>query len=385
MIPYQLYTLVDGGSNSETTSNNNGILGNTGGGAQSITTPITNIQKWGAGKTSISNFLGLDYNQISFLNNTEQNQLRSQMLLFLSNNGINDVFANPSMETLSPEVKSLGQWIVNYAMKHSDFINSEYIDIFLNSEIEFQQWTKNFLSQNPNVTWAEFQDKYINIDITQPDAFENINWLTDHINDSDLKSNPCTNSVYNTLKNTSTMYSVLKNFIGDKPISNMDWDIGILSTANAETSVQANNELINITINKNYIAKASPISLARTMLHEAIHAEIFRKIISANFQIDPNNFPGIWYYWVKYKNGNNDGNDYQHNQMADFYRGKIIAGLKQFDAKRGETHTEFQYQALSWGGLYGTRPWQLLQQTNPTLANQYYNYIQQQQNAGGCP
>ncbi len=112
---------------------------------------------------------------------------------------------------------------------------------------------------------------------------------------------------------------------------------------------------------------------------------MMKKLISVGYNVSPNNFPGLWDYWVRYKNGNSDGNDFQHNLMSQHMRSEIILVLKEFDLMFGTTREEWQYEALSWGGLYGTRPWNNFMQTNSALATQYYQYIQEQQEAGGCP
>ena len=136
----------------------NGSYGNTGGGGQTATTtPVITTPKWNWGKTSVVNFLGLTSEQLNFINNSAQDEFRAQMLFFISNNGIEDPLANPSEEFLSTEVKALGQWMVNYAMTHSDFLNSEFRNVFLNADLDFLQWSKSFLIQNTNTSWTQFQ------------------------------------------------------------------------------------------------------------------------------------------------------------------------------------------------------------------------------------
>ena len=139
-----------------------GSYGNTGGGGQTATTtPVATTPKWNWGRTSVVNFLGLTSEQLNFINNSAQDEFRAQMLFFISNNGIEDPLANPSDEFLSTEVKSLGLWMVNYAMTHSDFLNSEFRNVFLNSDLDFLQWSKSFLIQNPNTSWEQFQKWFV--------------------------------------------------------------------------------------------------------------------------------------------------------------------------------------------------------------------------------
>ena len=47
---------------------------------------------------------------------------------------------------------------------------SEFRNVFLNSDLDFLQWSKSFLIQNPNTSWSQFQNwfslkKSIDIDL----------------------------------------------------------------------------------------------------------------------------------------------------------------------------------------------------------------------------
>ncbi|MGC4129558.1 MAG: T6SS effector amidase Tae4 family protein, partial [Bergeyella sp.] len=62
---------------------------------------------------------------------------------------------------LGAEAKAVGQWIVNYAMTNPEFRNSETWSNFVRADLPFQQWTINFLNQNPNTTWTQFESWFI--------------------------------------------------------------------------------------------------------------------------------------------------------------------------------------------------------------------------------
>ncbi|MGC4130317.1 MAG: hypothetical protein QM564_12340, partial [Bergeyella sp.] len=81
--------------------------------------------------------------------------------MFLLDNGINDLFENPTTEVLGAEAKAVGQWIVNYAMTNPEFRNSENWSNFVHADLQFQQWAINFLNQNPNTTWEQFENEFI--------------------------------------------------------------------------------------------------------------------------------------------------------------------------------------------------------------------------------
>ena len=56
-------------------------------------------------------------------------------------------------------------------------------------------------------------------------------------------------------------------------------------------------------------------------------------------------------------------NDFQHQYMADRYRGVIKEALKQYDRNQ---HNEDYYNALSWNGLKNTAAWNKLSSTEKT-------------------
>lgn len=215
-------------------------------------------------------------------------------------------------------------------------------------------------------------------------------WL-EHIYDVKLEENECANQVYSKLKKTGTMYNVLEQFVGETPIAHLEWDIKNFSgDATGRTYSTNNNELINIDLRKDYVDNASSISLARTMLHEAIHAEMMKRMISVgHYPIATedleNHFPEYWNYYVVWAYSWDPYKDiprFMHAYMADKYRERIVAGLKEFDRENGTSHTEFQYSALAWAGLSTTEAWKDFKHNNPSLASNYENYYKAEANKG---
>ncbi|MGG8498099.1 hypothetical protein ACQY1Q_16965 [Tenacibaculum sp. TC6] len=103
---------------------------------------------------------------------------------------------------------------------------------------------------------------------------------------------------------------------------------------------------------------------AKTVAHEVIHAEMFRKLLSisqhSSIQLTrsqiiqlSNNFPGLYDYYMRWKWNvapSQSPSSAQHEAMAQHYRNIIKATLKEFD----NTQTKDVYDALSWTGLMGT-------------------------------
>lgn len=162
----------------------------------------------------------------------------------------------------------------------------------------------------------------------------------------------------------------MQNFDGSFSVANLKFKASSLAnTINAETS-SPSNYLISITFNTNNLNR-SRLEIARTFIHELIHAEIFRKLMScagmphvnfhnysqAQFQqymvTLKNNFPGLFDYYLRYAYETQNPSGFQHQQMAQHYRNIIAQALKQFD---GNSQPESAYQALAWEGLMGTGP-----------------------------
>lgn len=137
-----------------------------------IAVPVEPIKKWNAGRFSVVNFLGLNYEQLRFMNAIENDEFRYEMVEFFNRNGIENPLENPSSEILSQEAVNVGKWIISYSMSNTMFLNSEYRNSFLKESLVFQNWSKNILTQNPNTNWDEFLswfslDDQFNIDLAQ--------------------------------------------------------------------------------------------------------------------------------------------------------------------------------------------------------------------------
>jgi hypothetical protein len=186
------------------------------------------------------------------------------------------------------------------------------------------------------------------------------------------------------------MYNVLEHFMGETPVAHLEWEIEDITGAQGVTFSTNNNELIHIQLDQSYVETASSISLARTMLHEALHAEVMKKMISVGAYPEPSenlgdHFPTYWKYYVAYAyswDPNKDIPRFMHNHMADKYRSRIIEGLREFDLANGKTHDQWEYEALAWAGLSGTLGWRNFKHDNPILASKYENYYTAQANRG---
>ncbi|MFK7748164.1 MAG: hypothetical protein AB8B65_07230 [Kordia sp.] len=113
---------------------------------------------------------------------------------------------------------------------------------------------------------------------------------------------------------------------------------------NAETTPPI-NYLIKIEFNANNLDRPK-LSIARTFIHEVIHAEIFRKLLSVaqhpSIQLNQNqiiqlrnNYPGFYDYYMKWKWAVPQGqspSSAQHEAMAQHYRSTIVQALREYDS-----------------------------------------------------
>ncbi len=184
--------------------------------------------------------------------------------------------------------------------------------------------------------------------------------------DTSFKNNPCLDAVYKQAGEAVAYKNILQNFDGEFSVAHLKLSAGVSQTnpnANAVTKAP-NNYIIEIMFNPNKLNRPS-LSVARTLMHELIHAEMYRKLLSLANQGDlnysgwsiqeqrsyvnsiRNNFPGIYDYYRRYVK------NWQHEQMAQHYRGQIEQGLRQFDNSKPQS----LYNTLAWVGLQNTAAW----------------------------
>lgn len=149
------------------------------------------------------------------------------------------------------------------------------------------------------------------------------------------------------LKEGKIVGEIINQFSGDIP--NWNWQLkeGMLPTnQNGQTSLITGGALTILDYNK--LSKATNLAVARTIIHESIHA-----YLTVYFRNDPINaakdYPGMLHAWLKTKHP--DYNQIQHDEMEKSFVGEIATALKEFGQARGYQLDDYIYNDLAWGGL----------------------------------
>lgn len=174
--------------------------------------------------------------------------------------------------------------------------------------------------------------------------------------------------VYEKLNVGSTTFKeLIERFDGEFPVAHLKFKID--NSLTAKTNAQVSNgyeNYIEIRINGNTLPGRTVLGLARTLIHETIHAELYRKVRSVGGNVSIKDFPGIYDYYRRYIKG------WQHEQMAAHYRTTIVEALKEFDGNRQSLSF---YNDLAWEGLTATVVWQNLPLSEKTrITNFITNY-----------
>ncbi|QTE21314.1 hypothetical protein [Polaribacter cellanae] len=261
----------------------------------------------------------------------------------------------------------------------------------------FTQPQKDWLAANPviaarvaqflnNANYSfsalSFTTKAINALKGGSGANTTVNWENSIINKLTGKA-LC---VYKKLEDNNLLKKTLQRFKGKTP-NNLIWNQESNLTIRDKNG---NNVLVNgytkygesynitILLNTEQSINRPSLAVARTILHEAIHADIYRKIKENGGLIFSNNlwtingsranFPSLFDAY------NEDTKNPYHNYMAKYYREALELGLKEYAKSIGETHTNKFYEDMAWAGLLDTKAWSK-QYADPTYANKEKNRI----------
>jgi hypothetical protein len=210
-------------------------------------------------------------------------------------------------------------------------------------------FARNFKKDNPDATLEDAKDLFLYKVIIDPS----------------FKNNPCLYGVYKQLGQAPTFQNYLQKFDGDFSVADLKLSVGVDPNKPKASAVtyEPINSLIEIKFNPNFL-NSPPLNIARNFIHEMLHAEMYRKLLSLSkagsipwstsfIESIKDDYPGIADYYLSYEFKVPVGQEptsAQHQLMAQHSRGIIIELLRQYD----NTQTEEVYEALAWIGLMGS-------------------------------
>lgn len=191
---------------------------------------------------------------------------------------------------------------------------------------------------------------------------ENIEQIVDNLKDK-------AKCIYTGIKENSLLKKTLEKFKGKTPTnlileqkSNLreDDEDSESPIVNGKT-YYGDSYNITIVLNTEQSRNRPSLAVARTILHEAIHADIYRKIkenggllySNGTWKINGSraNFPSLFDAY------NEDTKNPYHNYMAKYYREAMELGLKEYAKSIGESYSDQFYKDMAWAGLMDTKAW----------------------------
>jgi len=189
----------------------------------------------------------------------------------------------------------------------------------------------------------------------------------DKIDNNKLK--PCMQKVLDNIKKLSAgkIADIIQKFAGVDPKYNWEVKDGTLPTnENANTSQQYNSTLgtVTTTFDASKFTNATDLSIARTIMHESIHA-----FLVVYFKTDPQSASKSYSQLLEDYYQLQDANATHHIEMTRSFINDIAASLQEYGISQGYSLDTQFYQDMSWGGLTSTPAFQALSQTDQDRIN----------------
>lgn len=250
----------------------------------------------------------------------------------------------------------------------------------------FVLWAVDFFKDNPNTAWSQFENWFLEVPILnnnlQNELFED--WADPNRvkPTTKFKNHAKINGIYNKVKTAANFKQYLQNFEPTFSVAHLLFDIGGVSNVSAIAQTQEPQSYwIKITFNQNWDYPNTPkVVIAYAFLHEMIHAEMFRKLLSTSSTsqgnidwnqvmtlVNTHNYPGLFDYYTRY---NVSDGDVDHQLMGAHYINIMVNFLKQV---YGNTYTDIEYKTIAWSGLRESKAWNLLPEAERKLYIKTWN------------
>lgn len=209
----------------------------------------------------------------------------------------------------------------------------------------------------------------------------------------DNTNNPCVSAIIKALQEKDMKGALVPDLEGKGHLSEMVLDLFgkcknydlTINIAQLGTNPEGHpinaqtNGIESITLDTDLVKDATQLSIAKTLIHESLHAFI-------NLNIDKYNrnntfIQAIGLYYTKY---NNDSNLSQHNFISQFVEA-VAYSLSAYD--NHQQSMEY-YTAVSWGGLESSDAYKALSNTKKTAIQKIINnerYAKSDAKSTKCP
>lgn len=185
-------------------------------------------------------------------------------------------------------------------------------------------------------------------------------FIEEQIIDNNL--DPCSKGILTQLKNlqSNDIATVLNRF--GNPSSKYNWEIktGTPSVASNAAETDWSRDSQGSAIDYNYVTNISPsyknsatkLSIARTILHEALHTYLISLVddVVLTGSTDVTNFPLLWNALVNQTYDNNP-NALHHEIIGRSFVDPLKDAIKEYD---NATHSDQFYEDIAWGALENT-------------------------------
>lgn len=294
-------------------------------------------------------------------------------------------------------IRTYTDWYVNGVYDHTTLNDVEVnkLECWIDSEGGVTSGGSSGSYAGSSGDSDSFSDDIDSPEVDKPGLeFEDDVYGTEEIIIDDSFKDTKTECIYNEISKLSTGFNdILRRFDGSFSVAHLKLMINNnLNSSVFGATYPPQNYVIKIEFNDSSIGQISDLGKAITMIHEMIHAEMYRKLLSAVQKGDlnhdnytavemenyvnsmRNNFPGLYdYYWKRYHP------EWGHDMMASHYRDIITNVLQQVDNNRLDKSI---YEALSWAGLgefengQSTVAWQKLSESEKqNIKNVISNYF----------
>lgn len=179
--------------------------------------------------------------------------------------------------------------------------------------------------------------------------------FNDRVDDSKLK--PCMQKILLELNKIGTTpgFSYYL-FTGEKP-TKYNWrltDGSLPASVNARTSSVLSNGYATTVFDSSKLTGASDLSIARTMMHENMHA-----FLTIELRTNRASFNMTYPEMLKEYTNTKSMNDLQHNEFVRSLIADFTRLLEGYGKSKGYKHSKQFYDDLAWGGLTGTNAFKL--------------------------